>query len=153
AFDRAADLFGQRGKITAMTKFIAENSEEGDTVYFYESFDAQNNWFGGASLSPLFFARRKLPTPYVYSSFYLPDDERFRQRMVDAMYDGWMKSPPALVIFLPAKEDSFWFLIDPRIYRLVRENYHQVAQIDSFVIYKPNASQETTLSEPDERLP
>jgi hypothetical protein len=138
AFRRAMELYGQRDKITIMTKYIAENSKEGEVVYFYESFDAKNDFFGAKSLSPLFFANRKLPTPYVYSSFYLPGNERFRQKMVDALYDGWTKSPPALVIFLPKKEDSFWFLVDQRIDEIVKKDYHQAAELDGFVIYKPN---------------
>lgn len=60
--------------------------------------------------------------------------------MVDALYDGWTKSPPALVICLPEKEDSFWFLIDSRIDEMVEAGYHQAAELDGFLIFKPNAA-------------
>jgi len=137
AFTKAAELYGQHNQKTGMTKYIVENSSEWETVYFYESFDAKNQFFGAKCLSSLFFANRKLPTPYVYSSFYLPVSDEFRQKMVDAMYEGWLKSPPALVIFLPKKEDSFWFLIDPRIEEMVSRNYQKAAELDGFLIYKP----------------
>lgn len=136
AAQRAAKLWNQRNAAVPLVEYVKNNCSKGDAVYFYEGFDAQNRFLASTSLSTLFFAERRLPTPYVYSTFYMAGDDAFRKKMENALYDQWQKSQPALVIITP-KPDSMWLLIDPRIDDLIDKNYYQAAAIDRYVMYKP----------------
>jgi hypothetical protein len=148
ALQLALQLYRQHNTTTVLAEYVRNNSSKNDTVYFYEGFDAKNVFLANVSLSTLFFADRKLPTPYVYSTFYLAGDDAFRKKMEKTLYENWLRSPPALVI-ITNKVDSMYLLIDPRIADLIDKNYHQVtaierhvnhqvAAIERYVIYKPN---------------
>jgi hypothetical protein len=136
AVRQAQLLYENRNDRYPLVEYIAANTTANDTVYMYESHDARDGFHGDECLSTLFFARRKLPTPYVYSFFMVFARDEFKHKMVETLYSNWQKSPPALLVTLPLEEHQY-FLDDPRIKDLILSNYRQVDQITGYLIWKP----------------
>jgi hypothetical protein len=137
AFQQALELWANRHNTIELTEYVKANSRPDQTVFFYEGFDSHGRFLAAKSITTLFFAERKLPTPYVWSTFFLEGDEALQTKMKETLYNNWVKSPPALVV-ITGLEDSMYFQMDTRIAVLVYTNYHPVAKYEFFTVFKPN---------------